>query len=119
MRVLVVDDIRDSAESLSKLLELVGYEVRVAFDGPEAIKEAKQFLPQVVLLDIGMPGMSGHAVAKALRAEPPPLGTALLVAMTGWGQEQDRARSRDAGFNAHLVKPVELSELLALLAHGW
>jgi CheY-like chemotaxis protein len=114
----VVDDNHDSAESLSKLLELMGYEVHVAYDGPHALMAARLFLPQMVLLDIGMPGMSGHAVARALRAEPPPLGTALLVAMTGWGHERDRERSRDAGFNAHLVKPVELSDLLPLLAHG-
>jgi PAS domain S-box-containing protein len=116
-RVLVVDDNRDSAESLAKLLQLIGYQVRLAYDGPQALDEARSFLPQIVLLDIGMPGMSGHAVAQAIRAEGPPLGVALLVAMTGWGHERDRQRSREAGFNAHLVKPVELNDLLPLLAH--
>jgi PAS domain S-box-containing protein len=116
-RILIVDDNRDAAESLGKLLELVGYRVRVAFDGPQALHAARTFLPEMVLLDIGMPGMSGHEVARTLRSEPAPLGEAVLVALTGWGQDRDRQNSREAGFNVHLVKPVELHELLPLLAH--
>jgi PAS domain S-box-containing protein len=115
-RVLVVDDNRDSADTLARLLGMIGFDVRVAYEGPQALREAREFLPEVVLLDIGMPGMSGHEVARALRSEPGPVADALLIAMTGWGQDRDRQNSREAGFNAHLVKPVELSDLLPLLA---
>jgi CheY-like chemotaxis protein len=115
-RVLVVDDNVDAADSLAMLVRLAGQEVRVAYDGPTALLIAEAFRPQVVFLDIGMPGMDGYAVARRLR-EDPELMPAVLVAMTGWGQEEDRRRSLQAGFDHHLVKPAEPAELEQML-HG-
>jgi PAS domain S-box-containing protein len=114
-RILVVDDNADSAESLGMLLRILGNEVRTAHDGPSALEEAKKNRPEVVLLDIGMPGMSGYEVARRMRLLPE-LQNAILVAQTGWGQEEDRRQSTDAGFNAHLVKPVDQTALKNLLA---
>jgi PAS domain S-box-containing protein len=113
-RVLVVDDSPDAADSLALLLRLDGQDVRVAYSGPAALAQAGQFHPEVVFLDIGMPGMDGYEVARRLRAGSG-LGGAVLVAVTGWGQEEDRRRSSEAGFNHHLVKPVEPKALEALL----
>ena len=114
-RILIVDDNRDAATSLAMLLELTGSKTETAYDGPEAIAAAARFQPEVVLLDIGLPGMDGYQVAQRLRAEP--WGkSVVLVAVTGWGQDDDHARSKEAGFDAHLVKPVDLDRLLALLA---
>jgi signal transduction histidine kinase/methanogenic corrinoid protein MtbC1/ActR/RegA family two-component response regulator len=115
VRILLVDDNVDAAESLAMLLRLLGHEVAVAHDGPAALREADAQRPEVVLLDIGMPRMDGYEVARRLRERPGP-GQAVLVALTGWGQEEDRRRSREAGFDHHLVKPVELSALQKLLA---
>jgi len=122
-RVLVVDDNRDSVETLTLLLEDDGHTVQQAYDGREAVALAATFRPDVVLLDIGLPMLNGYEAARQMRAQP--WGTSMtLVALTGWGQDEDRRRSRDAGFDAHLVKPVEyrtLAELLARLAgarHG-
>jgi PAS domain S-box-containing protein len=116
-RVLVVDDNVDVADSIALVLKLGGHEVRVAYDGPSALVIAEVFQPQVVLLDIGMPGMDGYEVARRLRQQPgvPP---ALLVALTGWGQDTDRRRSTEAGFDHHLVKPVEPSAVAKLLTEG-
>jgi CheY-like chemotaxis protein len=94
---------------------MFGHEVRTAQDGPAAIEEARTYEPEVVLLDIGLPGMDGLEVARRLRQELG-LKDALLVAMTGFGQEEDRCRSQEAGFNAHLVKPVDLETLHTMLA---
>ena len=110
-----MDDSEDSAESLAILLRLLGNEVRTAHDGPAALEAARVFCPNVILLDIGMPGMNGHEVARRLRQMPEVQG-ALLVAQTGWGQEEDRRRTEEAGFDAHLVKPVDPAALEALLA---
>jgi signal transduction histidine kinase len=114
-RILVVDDSRDAAESLAILLRLTGHDVRTAHDGPEALEAARSFEPEVVLLDIGLPGMSGYEVARRLReqagTDPPH-----LVALTGYSQEEDRQRSREAGFDLHLVKPVDPSALRDLLS---
>jgi CheY-like chemotaxis protein len=115
LRVLVVDDNRDSADSLALWLELAGHEVRTAYSGPETLDVAEGFQPAVVLLDIGMPGMNGYDVARRLR-EQPATRTALLIAMTGWGQDEDRRRSQEAGFDQHLVKPVDPENLKNLLA---
>ena len=114
-RILVVDDNRDSSESLAVLLQIMGHEVHIAYDGPNALESARTHHPDTVLLDIGLPGMSGHTVARRMREELHMTST-LLVAMTGWGQEEDRQRSREAGFDHHLVKPVEPNALEALLA---
>ena len=114
MRVLVVDDNPDAGESLAMILAVLGAEVEVARSGAEAIDVFDGFQPSVVLLDIGMPGMNGYDVARALRTRFPAHG-ATLVALTGWGQEDDRRRARDAGFDHHLVKPADLDVLQRLL----
>jgi len=114
-RILVVDDNKDSADSLGTLLRVIGNEVRTAYDGPSALETAKEFRPAVVLLDIGLPGMSGHEVARKMR-ETPEGKEALLIAQTGWGQEEDRLRSTEAGFDAHLTKPLDLAALQSVLA---
>jgi PAS domain S-box-containing protein len=114
-RVLVVDDNRDSAESLAMLLSIGGDEVRAGFDGYEAIRVAAQWRPDVVLLDIGMPGLSGYDVARRLRANPWGRDV-VLVAMTGWGAENDKRRARDAGFDHHLTKPIDPAEVRRILA---
>jgi two-component system, chemotaxis family, CheB/CheR fusion protein len=114
-RILVVDDNRDSAESLAMLLDLEGNETCTAHDGMEAVETAERFRPDVVLLDIGLPRLSGYEAARRIRAES--WGKDIvLVALTGWGQQEDRRQSQDAGFDAHLVKPVNYELLMKLLA---
>ena len=114
-RVLVVDDNLDGAESLAMLLELEGHEAHVAHDGLSAIASAERLAPDAVLLDIGLPGMNGYEICRRLRETP--WGKRLtIVALTGWGQEEDRRRSKAAGFDTHLVKPVDSELLLELLA---
>jgi PAS domain S-box-containing protein len=115
-RILVVDDNRDSAESLAILLRIVGNEVQIAHDGLSALEAGKAFRPAVVLLDIGLPGMDGYEVARKLRKTPEGKD-ALLIAQTGWGQEEDRLRSTEAGFDAHLTKPLDLAALQSVLAN--
>ena len=115
LRVLVVDDNEDAVISQSLIMRLDGNDVRTAHDGDEAERVAAAFRPHVVVLDIGMPRRDGYEVARRLRAEPWGKDM-LLIALTGWGQEQDRQRSREAGFDAHLVKPVNHAELSQLLA---
>jgi CheY-like chemotaxis protein len=113
-RILVVDDNVDSAESLAMLLELSGHHVQIAHDGAEALAIAERDRPDVVLLDLGMPQMNGFQVCEQLRARP--WGkTMLLIAQTGWGTDADRRRTREAGFDGHLVKPVDYRAVLALL----
>jgi PAS domain S-box-containing protein len=114
-RVLVVDDNRDAGDSLSMILELLGADVRIARSGPEALEAFESYHPAVVVLDIGMPGMNGYEVAHRMRTAFPERRTA-LVALTGWGQEDDRRRARAAGFDHHLVKPADIGTLRALLA---
>ena len=112
-RILVVDDNADAADSLGMLLEVRGDEVRIAYDGLEALDSETDFRPEVVLLDIGMPKLSGYDVARRIRAAR---GNAvLIIAITGWGQEDDRQRARDAGFNHHFTKPVDFEMLLDLI----
>jgi CheY-like chemotaxis protein/nitrogen-specific signal transduction histidine kinase len=116
-RILVADDNADAANSLARLLRrLHGQDVRVAHDGPEALAAADSFLPEVALLDIGMPGMDGYEVARRLR-ENPDLQGLFLVALTGWGQEADRRRSEEAGFDRHLIKPVDPEVVRELLVN--
>jgi CheY-like chemotaxis protein len=113
-RVLVVDDNKDAAESMSMLLELWGHEVRRAYDGPSALASARRWQPEAVFLDIGLPGMDGYEVAERLRELPKGEDT-VLIAITGYGQEDDRRRSQRAGIDHHLVKPVAPEGLRSLL----
>jgi len=115
VRVLVVDDNRDSANSLSRLLALDGHDVHTAYDGAQALAEAAAYPPDVILLDLGMPDRNGYEVAAELRASADFRDT-MLVALTGWGQPEDRRRTREAGFDHHLVKPVEIESIRAILA---
>jgi PAS domain S-box-containing protein len=114
-RVLIVDDNRDAADSLCLLLRSKGAEVRVAYDGPAGLAALETALPHAVLLDVGMPGMDGHEVARRIRGDPRFDGLC-LIALTGWGQEADRELSRASGFDEHLTKPVDLAALESLLA---
>ena len=114
-RILVVDDNPDTADSLAMLLELSGNATKTANDGAQALEVAAGFMPQIVLLDLGLPGMSGYDVCRAMRRESWGSGIA-IVALSGWGQEDARRKSREAGFDAHLVKPVEYGALADLLA---
>jgi CheY-like chemotaxis protein len=114
-RVLVVDDNHDAGDSLGTILELLGADVRVVRDGPSALDAFAAYQPSVVLLDIGMPGMNGYEVASAIRARFP-AHKSTLVALTGWGQDEDLRRAREAGFDHHMVKPAEIDTLQALLA---
>ncbi|MEJ8835346.1 PAS domain-containing hybrid sensor histidine kinase/response regulator [Ramlibacter sp. AN1133] len=114
LRVLVIDDNRDSADSATDVLRLLGNQVESAYDGEGGIAVARRFLPHVILLDLAMPGMDGYEARRRLMAEDG-APTAFLVAMTGFGNEEDKKRTRDAGFDAHLTKPVELDALIALL----
>jgi two-component system CheB/CheR fusion protein len=114
-RVLVVDDNVDVAESLGLLLRLGGHEVRVVHDGLAALEQVQADPPELVFLDIGMPGMDGNEVARRLRQQPG-LDGLVLIALTGWGTSEDRRQTAEAGFDHHLVKPVEPEELEQLLA---
>ncbi|HET6599294.1 MAG TPA: ATP-binding protein, partial [Burkholderiaceae bacterium] len=114
-RILVVDDNHDSADSLALVLELKGQVTRTAYDGLEALDAAAEFRPDLVLLDIGLPRLGGLEAARRLRAQRPG-ETLLLIALTGWGQDEDRKRSMQAGFDAHMVKPLDVDALLAWLA---
>jgi len=114
-RILIVDDNRDAADSMALSVQLAGHTVSTAYDGQEGLQLAFAFAPDLVLLDLGMPGLNGFEIAQRIRREA--WGQRLtLIALTGWGQEQDRRRTKEAGFNAHLTKPVSPSELLTVLA---
>jgi PAS domain S-box-containing protein len=114
-RILVVDDNEDAAESLAALLSISGHETRMAHDGPDAIQQAERFHPDIVFLDIGMPTLDGHETARLIRQQP--WGRKMvLIALTGWGQSEDRRRSKEAGFNHHLVKPADPAVVEKLLS---
>jgi PAS domain S-box-containing protein len=115
LRVLVVDDNVDAAQTLGLLLKATGHDARMAFDGVNAVKVALEFLPNIVLLDIGLPGLDGYEVAKRLRQDSS-LDGVVLVALTGYGQATDKLRSQDAGFNHHLVKPTDFMKIKEILA---
>lgn len=112
-RVLVVDDNADAADSLVMLLQVRGDTVRVAYDGEEALAVEEEFRPGIVLLDIGMPKLSGYEVARRIRDVRGP--GVLIVAITGWGQDEDRQRAREAGFDHHFTKPVDYAALLEVI----
>jgi CheY-like chemotaxis protein len=114
-RILVVDDNRDSAMTLGMMLKLMGNEIQTAHDGLAAVEAAEQFRPDMILLDIGIPKLNGYDACRRIREQPWSRGME-IVALTGWGQEEDRRRSKEAGFDDHLVKPVELAILQKLLA---
>lgn len=114
-RVLLVDDSVDAAEAMSMLLETLGHDVRTLHDGPSALAAVDTFAPEVVILDIGLPGMDGFEVARQMRARPATKG-ALMIALTGYGGENDRQKSRDAGFDHHLVKPVSFTAIEDVIA---
>jgi len=114
-RILVVEDNPDIAESMVMLLELLGHRVRVAHDGPVALELARATPPDVMLVDIGLPGMDGYEVARRIR-EDPTLRRVVLVALTGYGRDEDRRQAEAAGFDHHLVKPVDLTALERLVA---
>jgi PAS domain S-box-containing protein len=114
-RILVVDDNRDAADSLATMLRMTGHQTETAYDGQEAIQAAATFRPQVVLLDIGLPSMNGYEAARHIREQPWGKGMA-LIALTGWGQEEDKRRALEAGFDYHLTKPVEAAALERLVA---
>jgi CheY-like chemotaxis protein len=115
-RVLVADDNKDAADALAMLLELSGHEVRVAHGGRAALSLAQTFRPDVAILDIGMPDLSGYEVAAQIRREP--WGEAIvLIALTGWGRDDDRQRATSAGFDQHMTKPVNPEELEAFLSN--
>ena len=113
-RILVVEDHRDSADSLRRLLECCGHEVSVAYSGPDGVRAAEQYRPDVVLCDIELPGLDGYGVARKLRGNPATVG-ARLIAVTAYGRDEDRRRSHEAGFEQHLVKPVDPDALRRML----
>ena len=113
-RILVVDDNHDAARALALLLKLSGHEVHTAPDGPSGLDAVAEFQPDVVLLDIGMPGMDGYEVARHIR-QSPSLRDVCLVALTGWGQEEDVRFAHASGFDHHLLKPVDLNRLMDTL----
>jgi two-component system, chemotaxis family, CheB/CheR fusion protein len=114
-RILVVDDFPTLTEGLAKWLRGQGHDVEVAFDGLQALEAAERFQPDIILLDINMPGLDGYETAQRIRRQP--WGKEIvLVALTGYGREEDRSRIRDVGFNAHLVKPLVYKQVAALLA---
>jgi PAS domain S-box-containing protein len=114
LKVLVVDDNVDAAESLATVLQMTGRKTLTVYDGPGVLQAARDFAPDIVLLDIGLPGMSGYDVARQLRADPD-LSRSVLIAVTGWGSEEDRRRSHEAGFDEHLTKPIDIAMLEPLL----
>ena len=114
-KILVVDDNHDSALSLAMMLSIMGHETRTSYDGESAVSHAEEFLPDVVLLDIGLPILNGYEVAQRIR-ESAWGASMFLIAVTGWGQEEDRQRSSEVGLNMHMVKPVEPSALEKLLS---
>lgn len=114
LRVLVVDDNRDSADTLAMMLRILGHDSHTAYDGQEAVDRAASLSPDAVLLDIGMPRLNGYEAAALIRKQPGG-DQMLLLALTGWGQDEDREKTRAAGFDSHLVKPINHEELNKLL----
>jgi CheY-like chemotaxis protein len=113
-RVLLADDNPDGADTMAAFLELLGFEVTVARDGPTAVAEAARALPDVAILDLGMPGFDGWEACRRIRSLPGG-GATKIIALSGWGSPEARAKSREAGFDAHWTKPAEAASLLAVL----
>ncbi|MHC5541194.1 response regulator, partial [Singulisphaera rosea] len=116
-KILVVDDNEDTARGMSRLLKLLGHDVETAYSGPEAIEVAQGYHPEFILLDIGLPGMDGYEVASRIRREGS-CKDSVLIAVSGYGQEDDRRRSREAGFDHHLIKPLDHDALRQLISAG-
>ncbi len=114
-RILVVDDNRDAAATLSRMLKLMGNDVRMTHDGIQSLGVADEFRPEIILMDVGMPGMSGYEATRRIREQPWGSST-IIIALTGWGQAGDRIQSKAAGCDGHLVKPVSLPDLNQMLA---
>jgi CheY-like chemotaxis protein len=115
LRILVVEDNRDAADSLKLVLELYGYDVAVAYTGPAGVERAREWRPDVIVCDLGLPGLDGYGVARALRRDPATAG-ARMIAVTGYGGDEDRQKSREAGFDGHLTKPADPTALHDLLS---
>ncbi len=115
LRILIVDDNRDAADSLSEMLKMMGLDTRTAYDGQEGLDMAGDYRPDVILLDIGLPRLNGYEACRQIRHQPTGHGV-LLIAVTGWGQDEDRRRSHEAGFDHHMVKPVDPQALMGLIA---
>ena len=117
LKVLVVDDSEAAAKTLGWMIEeLLGHETRIAHDGVSAIALARNYRPEIVLLDIGIPGMNGYEICKAMKADPL-FGNTIFIAQTGWGQDEHKKRSREAGFHYHLVKPVNINDLQEIVSN--
>jgi CheY-like chemotaxis protein len=114
LRILVIEDNRDAADSLRILLELMGHDVKVAYSGPDGVATAAAWAPEVIVCDIGLPGLDGYGVARAIR-QAPATAHACLIALTGYGSDEDRRRAHEAGFDFHLVKPAPPEVLEELL----
>lgn len=114
-RVLVVDDERDAADSLVRLIQVLGYEAKAAYDGEEALREVASFLPDMALIDIGMPGLNGFETVSRIRQQRGNV-TMILVAVTGWTREEDQRKAYDAGFDLHIAKPMTVETLKELLS---
>jgi CheY-like chemotaxis protein len=115
LKILVVDDNEPSAKTLGWMMEMIGHSTRLALSSSKALEVAKEYKPDVILMDIGMPGMDGYELCTNMRSEPA-LRNSVFIAQTGWGQQEHRQRSKEAGFDYHLVKPVPLPELETLIA---
>jgi CheY-like chemotaxis protein len=114
LRVLIAEDNRDSADSLKTLLEALGYETHIAYDGETAVHSAAALRPDAIIMDIGLPGVNGYEAARRIRAQDPGMRVS-IIALTGWGQESDRLRSAQAGIEHHLIKPLDLAALKQIL----
>jgi CheY-like chemotaxis protein/anti-sigma regulatory factor (Ser/Thr protein kinase) len=115
LRILVIDDIADVADVMKMLLDMEGYETRVAYSGAAALQVAREFAPDAIFCDIGLPEMDGHEIARRMRADPA-IASAVLIALTGWGSEAELRKTRESGFDFHMVKPVDSEALLKLLS---
>jgi CheY-like chemotaxis protein len=115
LRILIVDDNRDGADSLAMMLRLLGNDTRTAYDGEQALVLAAEYQPDVILLDLGLPKLNGYEACRHIRQQP--RGKELIIiAQTGWGQDEDRRRTHEAGFDHHMVKPVDPAALIKMLA---